>query len=284
MTSAPSLILETARRGDLHHAVILHGPSAAALHELGVRVAQTLNCPNGSNGDDCSSCSRIARGIHPDVHLIAVASDRKMISVEQIRNLLADASLRPYEGRNKVFIIDGADNLSPGGSNALLKTLEEPTRDTHFILLTRSADLLLPTIRSRSQSIYVGAGVRASERAADVALAGESEETVALLEVIEQSLTDYAAAGDAGALLRLAAEIGQSDSPKDAIALLAAVLAEAAGAEADTGSRRLKEIKARIPTSALLSAGDAALKATRWFVVNADARLLAEQALASLVR
>lgn len=284
MTSAASLILETARRGDLHHAVILHGPSSVSLRELGVRVAQTLNCTNGSIGDDCSSCSRITRGTHPDVHLIGVASDRKMISVEQIRNLLADASLRPYEGRNKVFIIDGADTLSLGGSNALLKTLEEPTRDTHFLLLTRSADLLLPTVRSRSQSIYVGAGPRATHRAAEVALAGESEETAALLEILEQSLVDYATAGDAGALLRLAAAIGQSDNPKDAIALLAAVLAEAAGAGVDRPSRRLDEVRAHIPASALLSAADTALKATRWFVINADARLLAEQALASLVR
>jgi hypothetical protein len=218
MTTAASLILEAAQRGDLHHAVILHGPSAAALRELGVRVAQTLNCPGGTTGDDCSSCSRIARGTHPDVHLIGVASDRKMISVEQIRTLLADAPMRPYEGRNKVFIIDGAETLSPGGSNALLKTLEEPTRDTHFVLLTRSADLLLPTIRSRSQSIYVGPGAPAASRASDVALTGESEEDGALLEIVEQSLADYATAGDAAALLRLAAAIGQSETPKSAVA------------------------------------------------------------------
>jgi hypothetical protein len=282
MTAAAALVLETAQRGDLHHAVILYGPSATALRELGLRVAQTLNCTNGSTGDDCSSCSRIARGTHPDVHLIEVASDRKMISVEQIRNLLASASLRPYEGRNKVFVIDGADTLSPGGSNALLKTLEEPTRDTHFVLLTRSADLLLPTIRSRSQSIYVGDGVRSTHRAADVALAGESEETTDLLAIIDESLTNFATAGDAGALLRLAAAIAQSENPKDAIALLAAVLAEVAGA--DASSHRLNKVRVGIPAEALLAAADSALKATRWFIVNADTRLLAEQALANLVR
>jgi DNA polymerase III delta prime subunit len=283
MTSAASLILDAAQRGDLHHAVILHGPSAAELRELGLRVAQTLNCLGGGTGDDCSSCSRIARGTHPDVHVVGVAADRKMIAVEQIRTLLADAPLRPYEGRNKVFIIDGAETVSPGGSNALLKTLEEPTRDTHFVLLTRSADLLLPTIRSRSQSIYVGPAARAATRASEVALAGESEEDGALLEIIEQSLGDYATAGDAAALLRLAAAIGQSESPKGAIALLAAVLAEAAGAGSDR-SARLSVVRSHIPVSTLLAAADSALKGTRWIVVNADARLLAEQALAYLVR
>jgi hypothetical protein len=284
MTTSASLVLDAAQRGDLHHAVILHGPSAESLRELGLRVAQTLNCPNHSEGDDgCSSCSRITRGLHPDVHLIAVASERKMISVEQIRDLLSDAPLRPYEGRNKVFIVDGAESLSPGGSNALLKTLEEPARDTHFLLLTRAADLLLPTIRSRSQSIYVGTAVRTGHRAVEVALAGESEESVALLLTIEECLADYATAGDSGALLRLAAEIGQSDSPRDAIALLAAVLAEAAGGAGENRESRLNQVRAGIPVSALLAAADAALKATRWSVVNADPRLLAEQALASLV-
>ena len=72
------------------------------------------------------------------------------------RDIVSEATLRPYEGRNKVFLIDPADGLSPSGSNSLLKTLEEPTRDTTFLLLTRSPDLLLPTIKSRSQHIYVG--------------------------------------------------------------------------------------------------------------------------------
>ena len=94
--------------------------------------------------------------MHPDVHFIEVAGERKMISVEQIRDIVAGAGMRPYEGRNKVFVIDPAEALSPGGSNSLLKTLEEPARDTVFILLTRSPDLLLPTIRSRSQAIYIG--------------------------------------------------------------------------------------------------------------------------------
>ena len=161
MSTTASLVLDTARRGELHHAVILHGPAAQPLRDLALRLAKTLNCLNDSTGDACTSCERIDRRIHPDVHFIEVGDDKKMISIEQIRDIVGGATLRPYEGRNKVFIIDPADALSIAGSNSLLKTLEEPVADTVFILITRSPDLLLPTIKSRSQHIYVGEPVSA---------------------------------------------------------------------------------------------------------------------------
>ena len=130
MNDAASLLLDTARRGELHHAVILHGPAPAALREIAVGMAKALNCLNGTAGDDCAACQRIERRTHPDVHFVEVGGERKMISVEQIRDIVAGASMRPYEGRTKVFIIDPAEALSPSGSNSLLKTLEEPARDT----------------------------------------------------------------------------------------------------------------------------------------------------------
>ena len=55
MTTTTSLLLDTARRDELHHAIILHGPSASLLRDLSVRLAKTLNCLNGSTSDDCAS-------------------------------------------------------------------------------------------------------------------------------------------------------------------------------------------------------------------------------------
>ena len=91
MTTTSTLLLDTARRGELHHAIILHGPAPAALREVAVRVAKALNCLNGSGGDDCASCARIDRRTHPDVHFTEVGGERKMISVEQIRDIVAGA-------------------------------------------------------------------------------------------------------------------------------------------------------------------------------------------------
>ena len=257
MNDAAALLADTARRGELHHAVILHGPAMDALRDAAIGIAKALNCLNRTTGDDCLACQRIERRIHPDVHMIEVGSERKLISVEQIRDLVSEATLRPYEGRTKVFIIDPADALSAGGSNSLLKTLEEPVRDTTFVLLTRSPDLLLPTIRSRSQAIYVGGNMqRDTKLAADIS---------GLLE-------QFAARKDSSALLALAAIVAGQDDVSQSMALLAAVLCEAAA-----GRPPLE-----IPRERLLAAADASVFNTRWLTVNADARMLVEQALAPL--
>lgn len=257
MSAVVETMLETARRGELAHAIILHGPSPENLRATSLQIAKTLNCLNGMTGDDCASCSRIERRMHPDIHFIEVAGDKKMISVEQIRELLEGAPMRPYEGRNKVFIIDPADGLSPSGSNSLLKTLEEPARDTTFLLLTRTPDLLLPTIRSRSQPVFVG---------------GEEVIDHELRRIIVSALQRFAEKSDATALLALAAVVGGSDDPKAAIALLASTMLDAVGDESIA-----------IPKEKLLAASDTALAAIRWLGVNADARMLVEQVVASLV-
>ncbi len=287
MTTTTSLILDTARRGELHHAIILYGPSAPLLRDVGVRIAKTLNCVNEGTGDDCLSCQRIDRRTHPDVHFVEAAADKKMISVDQIRELVEEATMRPYEGRTKVFLIDPADGLSVGGSNSLLKTLEEPTRDTTFLLITRSPDLLLPTIRSRSQAIYVGdtarvlTGPRQSIRAAQVALLDDGDDLAAnIIDLLHR----YATRGESAALLALAAIVSNHDDVKDAIALLGTVLCDVVALDPreSLDPKKLAEIRERIPAPKLLAAADTAMAAIRWVNVNADVRLLAESVVAEL--
>jgi hypothetical protein len=287
MTTTSSLILDTARRGELHHAVILHGPSPGLLRDLAVRLAKTLNCVNGSTGDDCLSCQRIDRRTHPDVHFVEAAADKKLISIEQIRDIVSGAAMRPYEGRNKVFVIDPADGLSVSGSNSLLKTLEEPARDTAFLLITRSPDLLLPTIRSRSQSIYVGdtaralTGPREAMRIRQVALLDDGDELAGnILDLLHR----YATRGESAALLALAAIVADHDDAKDALALLGSLLCDIAGLDPreSLDPKRLTEIREAIPRQKLLTAADTALAAIRWMAVNADVRLLAESVVAEL--
>jgi len=258
MNDVVALLLDTARRGELHHAIILHGPSPDALRDVAIRIARTLNCLNGTTGDDCTSCQRIERRMHPDVHMTEVGAEKKLISVEQVRDIVAAAGMRPYEGRTKVFIIDPADALSAGGSNSLLKTLEEPTRDTVFILLTRSYDLLLPTIKSRSQQIFIGGDVKRDDE---------------LAATIASILQRFATTRDSAALLGLAAYVAQQEDVNEAIALLGETLCDAVAGRIDIP----------IEKERLLAAADATLAAVRWLAVNADSRLLIEQALAELV-
>jgi DNA polymerase III delta prime subunit len=292
MSATASLLLDTARRGELHHAIIVHGPLRGLLRDLATRIAKTLNCPNGTTGDDCATCVRIDRRIHPDVHFIEVAGDRKLISIEQIRDLVNGAYLRPYEGRTKVFIIDPADALSAGGSNALLKTLEEPARDTTFVLITRSPDLLLPTIRSRSQSIYVGndaprdlAAPLEASRIEQIASFTAPDQRAALAGTILDALHRFATRGDSAALLTLAAAVSSADDVKDAMALTATLFCNAVALndEQAIDPKKLAAIRERVPSERLLASADALMTGIRALNVNADARMVVEQAIALLV-
>jgi DNA polymerase-3 subunit delta' len=117
----------------------------AAPHEREGRKAEALEIDACAT---CSTCSRIARGIHPDV-LLVEPGDTSTIKIEAVRDIVDRAGFRPFEGRRRVVIIDDADALVVQAQNALLKTLEEPPSASVFILVTSKPDLLLPTVLSR---------------------------------------------------------------------------------------------------------------------------------------
>jgi DNA polymerase-3 subunit delta' len=118
---------------------------AKALNCRGERSKPYLSC------DSCLSCLKIDHGNHPDVQV--VGGTPELIKIGQVRELQRKLHYKPLEGRKKVVIIDGAENLGPAAANALLKTLEEPPPETVIILISTSLSLLLPTIISRCQKI-----------------------------------------------------------------------------------------------------------------------------------
>src|SRR4030088_1864502 len=82
-----------------------------------------------------------------------VRPHKQIIRVKPMRELEREANFRPFEGAARVFIVEDADNMNDQASNALLKTLEEPPPTSHLILTTSNPTALLPTIRSRCQTI-----------------------------------------------------------------------------------------------------------------------------------
>jgi len=143
------------------HTYLLAGPPQIGKSTLALTFAQALNC----TGDEppcgqCRACRLIASGRHPDVRLVeterAASGERKgkrEIGIDQVRALQHEVNLKPYEGRWKVAIIAGAEELSLEAANALLKTLEEPPPQVVLILTATSSEALLPTIASRCQLI-----------------------------------------------------------------------------------------------------------------------------------
>ncbi len=98
---------------------------------------------------ECRSCIQASTRNNPDI--ITVTHDRPgMISVDDIRQqIVNDASIKPYQSRRKIYIMNEAEKMTPQAQNALLKTLEEPPEYTVIILLSTSEAAMLPTILSR---------------------------------------------------------------------------------------------------------------------------------------
>jgi DNA polymerase-3 subunit delta' len=123
-----------------------------------VALAQFFNCPNRTEDDSCGtcpSCARIARAVHADV-LVIEPAETGTIKIDQIRDAIERTAYRPFEGRRRVVIVDGAEALNVEAQNALLKTLEEPPPASTFVLVTSKPDVLLPTVRSRCQRLRFG--------------------------------------------------------------------------------------------------------------------------------
>jgi DNA polymerase-3 subunit delta' len=97
----------------------------------------------------CVHCHQIAGGLHPDVSLIERPEGKDSITIQQVRVLRDAASLKPYQGVKKVYIVAGAEALTPQAADALLKTLEEPQPQVLIVLTAGEADALPATIISR---------------------------------------------------------------------------------------------------------------------------------------
>src|SRR4051812_28422227 len=137
-----ALLARSVARDSLPPSLIFSGPAGPDMRETALAIAQAIYClaPVGK-GDDrdacgtCAACTRIARGVHPDV-LVIEPGDNGSIKVDQIREAIDRAGFRPFEGRRRAVIIDQADTMMPGAQSALLKTLEEPPPSSIFILVT----------------------------------------------------------------------------------------------------------------------------------------------------
>lgn len=156
--------------GRMPNAMLFAGPDGVGKRLFALEVARSLVCrsPKGSAAcGECSACVRTGQfelpkaedreshqkvifSNHPDVGTV-IAYGRQ-IPVNAIRDLESEAHFRPFEGAGRTFIIDDADRMNDAASNALLKTLEEPSPTSNIILVTSRPDTLLSTIRSRCQT------------------------------------------------------------------------------------------------------------------------------------
>jgi len=150
----PIRLLQRAIANDhLPHAYLFVGSEGIGKKLVALTLAKTINCEEGKEDccDRCLSCRKIGDGNHPDVSVIV--PEGQFIRIDKIRELQRSLSYRPFEGKKRVCILDGADRMKAEGANALLKTLEEPPPSTLLLLVASERERLLPTIVSRCQQL-----------------------------------------------------------------------------------------------------------------------------------
>jgi DNA polymerase-3 subunit delta' len=137
-------------------AYLFFGPSGCGKKTAAKALGQALFCTlePGLGCGDCGACKRVAGNRHPDY--IAIAPQGSSFKVEQVRELLKEASLRPYEAPRRLLVLDKVELMSAEAANALLKVLEEPNASLVFVLVTTSRAKILPTIASRCQALRFG--------------------------------------------------------------------------------------------------------------------------------
>jgi hypothetical protein len=238
--------LDVARLGRLYPSVILHGRGPEARREASLQLARTLLCeapPEARPCGVCRNCRRIAWPsessagadvFHPDFQVLE-RDLKTSTSVDATREMLRTAQVSPFEARGQVFVVAAAETLSGEAANALLKTLEEPPTSAprNFFLLAPSRLDLLPTLRSRSLAVFLGAGETAEE--ADV-------EPVA--RAFAGALSGWLSTGAAIHLLAAAEALGRAGGWEDPRAsrpwavAAAAVVRSIQGVEQGAPSRR----------------------------------------------
>jgi DNA polymerase-3 subunit delta' len=171
------------------HAVLVQGAQGIGQWELALSLAQAWLCEDSSARKPCghcASCRLVQAHSHPDLLVLlpeavqdalgwsttdveSAPSDKaakarqpsKDIKVDAVRSAVAFAQTTAARGQGKVLLVHPAERMNAVAANALLKTLEEPPGNSRFILCSSAPEALLPTIRSRCQTLALGLPVNA---------------------------------------------------------------------------------------------------------------------------
>ena len=220
--------------GRLASAYLFDGPSGVGKERTALALATDIV----ASGDP-HTVERIELGAHPDVRVFGPRDEGKRnIQVEVLRTeILPLAQFAPFEAGATFFIFPEADIsfpvFQPEAANALLKTLEEPRPNVHFILTSERPDSLLQTIRSRCQRVRFGRlpqavlrdiltsegvpdhsiapAIALSGGRADVALALASDGAVEALSELVFSIADAIQTSGPGVLVELAEQLARRE-------------------------------------------------------------------------
>ena len=242
------------------HAWLFTGPPGAGRSTAALLLAAGLECTEGGCGE-CANCRDVLRDAHDDV--VRFVPQQLQITRDEAASLIHGAARMPVRGKWSVIIVEDADRLNEVSGNMLLKSIEEPTQHTVWVLCAPSVEDVLPTIRSRCR--------------VQVLRTPEWRDVAALLEAegVERSMAAHAARASQGHVGRAralatdeAARRGRHDILRIPMQLndlpacfaVAADFAAAATTEAEAVTSRLDE---REREDLLVAYGDGATGVTK---------------------
>ena len=144
----------------MSHALLIQGAAGIGKKALAAWIAAAVLCDRSRDTalnicGECASCKLIEAGSHPDFFWVRPEEDKQQISIDQLRAATERLTKTAYRQGYKVAIVEPAHQMTPGAANSLLKTLEEPSKESLIILVTSQPSALLPTVRSRCQRLAV---------------------------------------------------------------------------------------------------------------------------------
>jgi DNA polymerase-3 subunit delta' len=158
LAAAQAQLRDAISQDRLSHALLITGSPGQGGEWLAYWLAASFYCelaPTSRPCGECRSCQRVMADEQPDCLVLRPIEDSKEIRVDQVRELTAELALTAHGGGRKVAIISPAEKLNRAAANALLKTLEEPTRGAVLILVSGEANRLPPTVQSRCTRIRI---------------------------------------------------------------------------------------------------------------------------------
>ncbi len=147
------LIYNMIANNKLSHSYLFYGAKGLGKTTLAKAFAQAILCQNKKNGQacgECLSCKKAFADNHPDIVFVTEPDKKKKgISIDTVRQMRADAIVKPNESDYKIIVLENIENMSIGAINALLKIVEQPPSHVIFILTCENSYAIAETIRSR---------------------------------------------------------------------------------------------------------------------------------------
>jgi DNA polymerase-3 subunit delta' len=146
-------VTQQAQIDRLGHALLLVGQEGTGKRLVLREFSQYLLCSSGDNKPcgQCGSCKLFDAGSHPDLLMVEPEEAGKQIKIEQIRKVTDFVNTTAQLGNKKVVLLGPAEAMNQNSSNALLKSLEEPSAHVTLLLYSHQPSSLLATIKSRCQ-------------------------------------------------------------------------------------------------------------------------------------